>query len=94
MKAAAQEQRRLLELQRHETESAKVAAAIKSSPAAVRVDELALTIENAKAALVRLRTEADDLTREIRRAEQDLDRLQQRKQRDEQMLNSGSKQDP
>ena len=90
MKAAAQEQRRLLELQRHETESAKVAAAIKSSPAAVRVDELALTIQAAKAALVRLRTEADDLTREIRRAEQDLDRLQQRKQRDEQMMNSGA----
>jgi len=90
MKAPAEEQVRLLELQRHETEAAHVAAAIKSSPAAVRVQELTVGLRELSTELVRLRTETEDLTREIKRAEQDLDRLQQRKQRDEQAMNSGA----
>ena len=40
MKAPVEEQVQLLELQRHETEAAHVAAAIKSSPALVRVQPL------------------------------------------------------
>ncbi len=90
MKAAADQQLQLLELQRHETEAAAVAAAIKSSPAAVRVEELTVGLRELSTELVRLRTETEDLTREIKRAEQDLDRLQQRKQRDEQAMNSGA----
>ncbi|MCH9719022.1 MAG: hypothetical protein K0U60_04050 [Actinomycetia bacterium] len=90
MKAAAAQQLQLLELQRHEIEAELVAAAIKSSPVAVRVEELTVGLRDLSAELVRLRTEAEDLTREIKRAEQDLDRLQQRKRRDEQAMNSGA----
>jgi len=86
MKAAAAQQLQLLELQRHEIEAELVAAAIKSSPVAVRVEELTVGLRDLSAELVRLRTEAEDLTREIKRAEQDLDRLQQRKRRDEQAI--------
>lgn len=90
MKASAEQQLQLLELQRHETEAALVAAAMKSSPAAKRLEELMVGLRELSTELIRLRTETEDLTREIKRAEQDLDRLQQRKQRDEQAMNSGA----
>ncbi len=89
MKLAHERQIELLHLQDLETEVIQVRRRIRSSPAVARVDQLGKKIQNLKAELVSTRTESEDLARAIRRAEEDVGRLRERKRHDEKMLDSG-----
>ena len=89
MKLAHERQVELLRLQDLETEVIQVRRRIRSSPAVQRVDQLEQKIQDLKAELVRTRTESEDLARAIRRAEEDVGRLRERKRHDEKMLDSG-----
>ncbi len=89
MKLPHDQQIQLLRLQELETEVVQVAERIRSSQAVQLAEDLKRRSQNLRADLVRARTESEDLARAIKRAEEDVRRLQERKRHDEQMLGSG-----
>lgn len=89
MKVPHEAQLRLLELQRIETEISQVNRFARTAPAAARAAKLRSEGDALRSRLLTLRTTGQDLSRDIERAEQDVERVRERSRRDEELLGSG-----
>lgn len=87
--AAAQDQWRLLDVQGHDTRLAQIAHRQHSLPEHAELTELTTQLAAADSALVRARTTATDIGRELTKAETDVDQVRQRAARNQKRLDSG-----
>lgn len=89
MKADPADQRRLLDLQAIDTGLAQLAHRERNLPERAELERLDGELQKATDEQVRAQTAADDLDRDITRAERDVDQVRQRAERDRQRLESG-----
>jgi uncharacterized protein len=87
--AAAQDQWRLLDVQGHDTRLAQIAHRQRSLPEHAELAELTTQLTAAESALVRARTAATDISRELTKAETDVEQVRQRAARNQKRLDSG-----
>lgn len=90
MKTEPQALLALLELQRTDLAVARLAARREALPEVSRAKELAAAATAARDRAVMRRTEASDLQREVRKVEDEVQRVRSRAERDAEMLTSGS----
>lgn len=88
--APPQEQRRLLDLQELDTRLDQIAHRRRTLPVLARLTELESRIADLDTALVASRTAANDLRRELKKAETDVEQVRTRAERDQNRLNSGT----
>jgi predicted nucleic acid-binding Zn-ribbon protein len=87
--AAPQEQWRLLDLQDHDVRLSQIAHRRKTLPDHAEVERLTTRIRGLESTLVGARTAHADVTRELTKAEVDVDQVRQRAARDQKRLDSG-----
>jgi predicted nucleic acid-binding Zn-ribbon protein len=87
--AAAQDQWRLLDVQAHDTKLAQLAHRQRTLPEHAQVRELTARLAEVRDELVKARTAATDVGRELIKAEQDVEQVRQRARRDQARLDSG-----
>lgn len=89
MKAAPQDQRRLLDLQAVDTALAQLAHRRKSLPELAEIAKVAREISALEDERARAQVAVDDLDRDISRYEKDIDQVRARKARDQARLDAG-----
>ncbi|WP_067497690.1 zinc ribbon domain-containing protein [Actinoplanes sp. TFC3] len=89
MKAAPQDQRRLLDLQAVDTALNQLAHRRKSLPELAEIDTVSREISVLEDERVRAQVAVDDIDRDISRFEKDIDQVRTRKQRDQARLDAG-----
>ncbi|NUR46807.1 MAG: hypothetical protein HOV71_01605 [Hamadaea sp.] len=89
MKAAPEDQRRLLDLQAIDTTLAQLAHRRKTLPELAELDRLAREISSSSDERVRAQVDVDDLDRDIAKQEREVDTVRQRLARDQQRLDDG-----
>jgi uncharacterized protein len=89
VKAAPQDQRRLLDLQAVDTALAQLAHRRKSLPELAEIDAVARELSGLEDERVRAQVAVDDLDRDIARFEKDIEQVRTRKDRDQARLNAG-----
>jgi uncharacterized protein len=87
--AAAQDQWRLLDVQAHDTKLAQLAHRQRTLPDHQQVQELGARLAEVRDELVKARTAATDVGRELIKAEGDVEQVRQRAKRDQARLDSG-----
>jgi uncharacterized protein len=90
VKASPQQQQRLLDLQAIDTRLDQIEHARTHLPQLVQLADLRQKAEVIGAELVRVRTARDDVQRELRKSEADVQQVRDRAARDEARLNSGT----
>jgi uncharacterized protein len=90
VKASPQQQQRLLDLQAIDTRLDQIEHARTHLPQLAQLADLRQKAEVIGAELVRVRTARDDVQRELRKSEADVQQVRDRAARDEARLNSGS----
>ena len=88
--APADDQRRLLDLQALDTRLQQLAHAHRTHPARTTVDELGKRLADLDDVVVRARTEAGDIRREVAKAEGDVEQVRARADRDRSKVDSGA----
>jgi predicted nucleic acid-binding Zn-ribbon protein len=88
--AAAQDQWRLLDVQAHDTKLAQLAHRQRTLPEHEQVKQLTARLAEVRDELVKARTTATDIGRELVKAEADVEQVRSRARRDQQRLDSGS----
>lgn len=94
MKADAQAQERLLELQACDTKLAQLLHRERTLPQAQELSKTRLACEELSDAIVMARVHASDLASEVARVEADVQQVRDRVARDQQLLDSGEIGDP
>jgi predicted nucleic acid-binding Zn-ribbon protein len=89
VKAAPQDQRRLLDLQAVDTALAQLAHRRKSLPELAEIATISRELSALEDERVRAQVAVDDLDRDIARFEKDIDQVRTRKDRDQARLNAG-----
>lgn len=89
MKAAPEAQLRLLDLQQLDTALDRLAHRRRSLPELAEIERVEKRLSELGDAIVAAETEVSDLDREQRKAEQDVDQVRQRADRDQKRLDSG-----
>lgn len=89
MKAAPQAQQRLLDLQELDTALDRLAHQRRTLPETAEIERLETRLAEQRDGLVGAQTEVGDLDREQRKAEQDVEQVRARAQRDQQRLDAG-----
>lgn len=89
MKAAPEDQRRLLDLQAVDTSLAQLAHRRRSLPELAEIDAAAREISALEDERVRAQVAVDDLERDISRFEKDIEQVRTRKERDQKRLDAG-----
>jgi uncharacterized protein len=89
VKAAPQAQQRLLDLQELDAALDRLAHRRRTLPEVARINDLQSRLTELRDAVVAAQTELSDLEREQRKAEQDVDQVRTRAQRDQQRLDTG-----
>lgn len=89
VKADPHRQWRLLDLQRIDTRLAQIAHRRRTLPEGRAHDEAAASLDEAHTRLVRVRTERDDVQREVVKAEADVQLVRDRRARTQQRLDAG-----
>ena len=89
MKAAPDDQRRLLDLQALDTALAQLAHRRRSLPELAEIETVAREISALEDERVRAQVAVDDLDRDIARFEKDIDQVRTRKTRDQARLDAG-----
>lgn len=87
--APAEDQRRLLDLQALDTRLQQIAHAHRTHPARVTVEELGKRLADLDDVVVRARTDAGDIKREVTKAEGDVAQVRSRSERDRAKVDSG-----
>jgi predicted nucleic acid-binding Zn-ribbon protein len=87
--AAAQDQWRLLDVQAHDTRLSQLAHRERTLPEHEQAAQLAARLAEVRDELVRARTAATDVGRELLKAENDVEQVRQRAARDQARLDSG-----
>jgi len=87
--AAPQEQWRLLDVQDQDTRLAQIAHRVATLPEHAEIERLQARLATFAAELVVARTRADDLAREVAKAEADVEQVRQRAARDRARLEAG-----
>jgi uncharacterized protein len=87
--APPEDQRRLLEVQALDTRAQQLAHQRKSLPALAKLTELDGRIADLRTSLIESRTRVADLKRELTKAENDVEQVRNRADRDRQRLDSG-----
>lgn len=87
--AAPQDQWRLLDVQAHDTRLTQLAHRRRTLPEHAEVDKLESLLKTVADQLVAVRTVASDVTRELAKAEADVELVRQRAARDQGRLDSG-----
>ena len=90
MKAAPQDQRRLLDLQAVDTALAQLAHRRKSLPELAEIATISRELSALEDQRVRAQVAVDDLDRDISRFEKDIEQVRARKDRDQARLNAGA----
>lgn len=90
MKAAPADQLRLLDLQATDLHLDQLAHRRRTLPELAEIERGNAALGGLRDDVVRARTEVDDLDREIRRLENDIDQVRQRATRDQQRMQSGA----
>ncbi|MGC5166569.1 zinc ribbon domain-containing protein [Luteimicrobium sp. DT211] len=88
--APASDQLRLLDVQALDTRLQQLAHRRAASPAIAKVAEVESRLADVHTSLVQSRTAAEDLRREVAKAEQDVEQVRTRAARDQQRLDSGA----
>ncbi|MEV6795565.1 C4-type zinc ribbon domain-containing protein [Streptomyces sp. NPDC051320] len=94
MNAAHADQIRLLDVQSLDVRLSQLAHKRKSLPEHAEIDSLTKDLTQLRDLLVAVQTEESDTAREQVKAEQDVDQVRQRSQRDQQRLDSGAVSSP
>ncbi|GLW67264.1 hypothetical protein Arub01_55070 [Actinomadura rubrobrunea] len=89
MKAAPQAQLRLIDLQELDTSLDRLAHRRRTLPELAEIERLQARVRELRDAVVAAETEIGDLDREQRKAEQDVDQVRARAERDRKRLDSG-----
>jgi predicted nucleic acid-binding Zn-ribbon protein len=89
LSAAPQEQWRLLDVQDHDTRLAQIAHRVATLPEHAEIERLRTRLGTFASELVVARTRADDLARELTKAEADVEQVRQRAARDRARLEAG-----
>ena len=89
MRAAPADQQRLLDLQAIDLHLDQLAHRRRTLPELAEIEQVSAALSGQRDDVVRARTEVDDLDREIRRLENDVDQVRQRAARDNQRMQSG-----
>jgi predicted nucleic acid-binding Zn-ribbon protein len=89
VKAAPQDQRRLLDLQAVDTALTQLAHRRRSLPELAEIDAVARELSGLEDERVRAQVAVDDLDRDIARFEKDIEQVRTRKDRDQTRLNAG-----
>jgi uncharacterized protein len=89
VKAAPEAQLRLLDLQEHDTALDRQARRRRTLPELADIERLDGRLTELRDAIIAAETEVADLDREQRKAEQDVDQVRQRTDRDQKRLDSG-----
>lgn len=90
MQASAADQRRLLEVQGHDTAIAQLEHRLANLAEHVEVAEISGRLRSVSDLIIAAKTEISDLKREVNKAEADVEQVRTRVRRDEERLNSGS----
>jgi predicted nucleic acid-binding Zn-ribbon protein len=88
--APASDQLRLLDVQALDTRLQQLAHRRSASPSLAKVTEVEVRLADVHTSLVQSRTAAEDLRREVAKAEQDVEQVRTRAARDQQRLDSGA----
>lgn len=87
--AAAQDQWRLLDVQAHDTRLAQIAHRIRTLPQHAAIEGLSDRLAELDVAAVSARTSAEDVARELAKAESDVEQVRNRAARDRARLDAG-----
>lgn len=89
MKASPDDQQRLLELQAHDTALDRLAMRRRTLPELAEIEKIDNRLAELHADIVRVETDVQDMAREQRKIENDVDVVRTRMTRDQQRLDSG-----
>jgi len=90
VRAAPTDQRRLLDVQALDTALDQLAHRRRTLPELAEIAVGEASVQSLRDEVVRARTDADDLDRDIRRFEADIDQVRRRAERDQQRMQSGA----
>jgi len=90
VRAAPTDQRRLLDVQALDTALDQLAHRRRTLPELAEIAAGEASVQSLRDEVVRARTDADDLDRDIRRFEADIDQVRRRAERDQQRMQSGA----
>ena len=90
MKASPSEQRQILDIQRHDLALTSLAHKLSTLPEIATLSAATIKADNTRDLRIAAETELSDVTRELKRAETDVEQVVSRIQKDEARLNSGT----